>query len=650
MVQAGRSRGYWRSVRDLPKRTPLRVKLITALLALVAVALLVISVAGIGILRNDLLGPPDAELSALANPATVAVGHYLGSGNQATQPGLALDWISAGKIHEVIQPTAGPFGSSGFGPNGLTPTRPMAGPELPASSSWLAAHSGSFITVHAQQGGGRWRVLLQSAQFNSPTGTVIGTVALAVDVSSVYTTIGQLATIDLFVSVILLLGLLVIGFAVVRRSLRPLTDIEQTAGAIAAGDLSRRVPERDPRTEVGRLGRSLNAMLSQIESAFHARARSEESARRSEEKMRQFVADASHELRTPLTAIRGFAEYYRQRGGIDLGGNGAGKLAPADLDRIMRRVEQEASRMGILVEDMLLLARLDQQRPLEARPVDLLSLAADAVHDARVVAPNRSIHLTVGSGAALLVIGDEVRLRQVIGNLMSNALSHTPDGTPIDVLIRSGNLDEAPVATTPPPPPEPVLRPSESGQFSVGAVVTDDAEPADDTVAADDPAASDTVAADTVAADDTVVARDDVPAGEWQARAHRAGNRPAAVLEVIDHGPGLTRDQATHVFERFYRADQARTAGGTGLGLAIVAALVAAHGGATWVRSQPGQGATFCIALPLSPEAVQGSDDDFADADDAPDEIEVDHDSDWTGSDRDGQQVQATAVPGHGIA
>ena len=298
--------------------------------------------------------------------------------------------------------------------------------------------------------------------------------------------------------------------------------------------------------------------------------------------------------------------------------------------------------MGILVEDMLLLARLDQQRPLEARPVDLLSLAADAVHDARVVAPNRSIHLTVGSGAALLVIGDEVRLRQVIGNLMSNALSHTPDGTPIDVLIRSGNLDEAPVATTPPPPPEPVSRPSESGQFSVGAVVTDDTEPADDT------AAGDTAAADTEPAGDTVVARDDVPAGEWQARAHRARNRPAAVLEVIDHGPGLTRDQATHVFERFYRADQARTAGGTGLGLAIVAALVAAHGGATWVRSQPGQGATFCIALPLSPEAVQGSDDDFADADDAPDEIEVDHD--WTGSDRDGQQVQATAVPGHGIA
>jgi len=420
-------------------------------------------------------------------------------------------------------------------------------------------------------------------------------------VSSVYTTIGQLATIDFLVSLIVIALLAIVGVAVVRRSLRPLTDIEQTAGAIAAGDLSRRVPERDPRTEVGRLGRSLNAMLSQIESAFHARARSEESARRSEEKMRQFVADASHELRTPLTAIRGFAEYYRQRGGIDMGSNGTGKLAPADLDRIMRRVEQEASRMGILVEDMLLLARLDQQRPLEARPVDLLSLAADAVHDARVVAPNRSIHLTVGSGAALLVIGDEVRLRQVIGNLMSNALSHTPDGTPIDVLIRSGNLNEAPVATTPPPPPppEPARGLGEADQFSVGAIVTDDTAAADDTVTANDAVAANDNVPDQAPAE---------PVSEWQARGYRAGSQPAAVLEVIDHGPGLTREQANHVFERFYRSDPARsrTSGGSGLGLSIVSAIVAAHGGSVVAVSSPGHGMAVTVRIPLSTPELDG--------------------------------------------
>ena len=204
--------------------------------------------------------------------------------------------------------------------------------------------------------------------------------------------------------------------------------------------------------------------------------------------------------------------------------------------------------MGVLVEDMLLLARMDQQRPLEHRTVDLLTLAADAVHDARVVAPNRNINLTVGAGAALLVLGDEVRLRQVIGNLMSNALAHTPDGTPIDVRIRSGSLDEARAAGRPAAPGQPAARP-----------------------------------------------------------------RSAAVLEVTDYGPGLTREQGERAFERFYRADQARTSGGSGLGLAIVASLVAAHGGAVWVESTPGAGATFRIALPLAPEAMHDDADDLGD-------------------------------------
>jgi two-component system, OmpR family, sensor kinase len=575
MAQAGHSTGFWRSVRDLPSRTPLRLKLITALLGLVGIALVVSSVAGLAILRNDLLGPYDTFLQSgqFAHLGDTSVQQFLASGSQVPAPetGIAIDWIPAnGSVHQVMLPQE--FDRSyPAGPNTFRQgaTQVVAGPHVPTSPSWLAAHAGHPITMPASSGDSRWRVLVENVPVSNGS---VGTIVLAVDASSAYKTLGQLAAIDLLVSLIVIALLGFVGVAVVRRSLRPLTDIEQTAGAIAAGDLSRRVPERDPRTEVGRLGRSLNVMLSQIETAFHSRSRSEAAARRSEERMRQFVADASHELRTPLTAIRGFAEYYRQRGGIDTGRNGTGHLASADLDRIMRRVEQEASRMGILVEDMLLLARLDQQRPLEARPVDLLSLAADAVHDARVVAPDRSINLTVGSGAALLVIGDEVRLRQVIGNLMSNALSHTPDGTPIDVLIRSGNLDEAPALSAPPRPDELADSPDE---------LDDDAS-----ASADYPLAS----------------------------------QPAAVLEVADHGPGLTREQAEHVFERFYRTDQARTSGGgTGLGLAIVAALVAAHGGATWVRSQPGAGATFCIALPLSPEAVQGSDDDFADADEAPD-------------------------------
>jgi two-component system, OmpR family, sensor kinase len=213
--------------------------------------------------------------------------------------------------------------------------------------------------------------------------------------------------------------------------------------------------------------------------------------------------------------------------------------------------------------------------------VDLLSLAADAVHDARVVAPSRNINLTVGSGAALIVIGDEVRLRQVIGNLMTNALSHTPDATPIDVLIRAGSLDEAPVSAV------------DQGGSSEESDLDD--QPGNVQAETDawpeppPPPAPPAVAFETA--------------------------RPAAVLEVTDHGPGLTREQAKHVFERFYRADPARKpSGGTGLGLAIVAALVAAHDGAAWVQSRPGHGATFSIALPLAPEAAQaahGEDDEI---------------------------------------
>jgi len=552
MTDAVRPDGFWRSIRGLPGRMPLRTKLISAVLALVAAALLVISSAGLLILRNDLLSTPDSSLQQAIGSTPRAVQNYLNAKalNQnltRQETGVALDWVSGGQVQQVIVPVTGMSqGTAG----GFAPGAPqtMSGPAIQTSSSWLAANSGRIVTLPAQSGGGRWRVLMTPEQFtdNATGATVPGTIVLAIDVTSVYTTIGQLAYIDLLASLAVLsvLGLVVV--ALIRRSLRPLIDIERTAGAIAAGDLSRRVPERDPRTEVGRLGRSLNVMLSHIEAAFRARSTSEEAARRSEDKMRQFVADASHELRTPLTAIRGFAEYYRQRGGVAVGETGNGHLASADMDRIMRRVEQESTRMGVLVEDMLLLARLDQQRPLQAKPVDLLTLAADAVHDARVVAPERSIHLTVGSGAALIVNGDEVRLRQVIGNLMTNALTHTPAGTPIDVLIRSGTLDEAPPRTPP------------------------DAE-------APEPAAI---------------------------------HQPAAVLEVADHGPGLTHDQAARVFERFYRADPARTIGGTGLGLAIVAALVAGHGGASWVRSVPGEGATFCIALPLTPEAAHRDDDD----------------------------------------
>ncbi|HUB40311.1 MAG TPA: HAMP domain-containing sensor histidine kinase [Streptosporangiaceae bacterium] len=597
------------------------MKLITAVLALVAVALVVISVAGVSFLRSYLLGQADSQLASLADQ--VQSFQRLPTGRFGPEP-FAVEFVTGGKADIV----------GGYLPQGNT------GPLINPSASWL--RGSNPVTVGAAAGPDRWRVI--ALPDTSVNGSQPGTLVIGVDVTSQYATLGRLIAVDLIVSVVLLLGVAVVGIGVVRASLRPLTEIEKTAGAIAAGDLSRRVPDRDPRTEVGRLGRSLNVMLSQIESAFQSQSRSEAAARRSEERMRQFVADASHELRTPLTAIRGFAEYYRQRGGI-AGGNplagsadagqaapgdvaatagsgpGARQLAPTDMNRIMRRVEQESARMGILVEDMLLLARLDQQRPLTASPVDLLTLAADAVHDARVVAPARSINLTVSSGTALLVIGDEVRLRQVIGNLMSNALTHTPDGTPIDVLIRSGNVAEATAATA-------VARPDVAEPSFGDEPAGSDEAPADDELAMDDE--PDTGNEPAIESRPSTGNWATAAGMHWDAEhvppppeasapgspsgrlpAERAQGAPAAVLEVTDHGPGLTSEQAGHVFERFYRADPARTTGGTGLGLAIVAALVAAHGGTAWVRSRPGDGATFCIALPLSPEAMQGPENDF---------------------------------------
>ena len=194
----------------------------------------------------------------------------------------------------------------------------------------------------------------------------------------------------------------------------------RTAGAIAAGDLSQRVPAERPGTEASELGDALNSMMTTIEDAFAERTASEA-------RLRRFVADASHELRTPVTTIRGYAELYRHGGLADTG----------ELDQAMRRTEQEAVRMASLVDDLLLLARLDEGRPLACRTVDLGVLGVDAAADARAVAPDRVVTADVTEGVT--VEGDEDRLRQVVGNLVGNALVHTPDGTAVSVRVHNGN-------------------------------------------------------------------------------------------------------------------------------------------------------------------------------------------------------------------
>jgi two-component system OmpR family sensor kinase len=251
---------------------------------------------------------------------------------------------------------------------------------------------------------------------------------VAIDLSDVQSTVRALAWLQVAIGTGVLVVLGVAGYWVVHRSLRPLVEVEQTAAAIAAGQFDRRIPARDPRTEVGGLTVALNGMLAQIQHAMAMSERSAEQARMSEERMRRFITDASHELRTPLTTIRGFAELYRQ---------GAAK----DVEMLMSRIESESRRMGLLVEDLLLLARLDAQRPLEQRPVDLLTLATDAVHDAQSVSPGRRITLEILDGPGTPeVIGDEPRLRQVLGNLVANALQHTPESAA--VTVRVGTIED----------------------------------------------------------------------------------------------------------------------------------------------------------------------------------------------------------------
>jgi two-component system, OmpR family, sensor kinase len=252
---------------------------------------------------------------------------------------------------------------------------------------------------------------------------------VAIDLSDVSSTVRALVWSQVGIGVAVLLVIGVAGFAVVHRSLRPLVEVEQTAAAIAAGELDRRIPQRDSRTEVGRLSLALNGMLSQIQRAVASSEASAEHARTSEDRMRRFITDASHELRTPLTTIRGFAELYRQG-------------AARDVEMLMNRIESESRRMGLLVEDLLLLARLDAQRPLERHRVDLLALASDAVHDAQSIAPKRSITMEVFDGPGTPeVLGDEARLRQVMGNLVANAVQHTPETAGIAVRVGTEGED-----------------------------------------------------------------------------------------------------------------------------------------------------------------------------------------------------------------
>ncbi|MFM1724369.1 HAMP domain-containing sensor histidine kinase [Rhodococcus sp. PAM 2766] len=382
---------------------PLRITLVVAVLLLAAAGLLASGVAVTSAMESSLIDRTDRQLFDAAH------------GWAKPRDPRALPPVSEPGPNRPPSPfyvrTTEPDGS----------VRLELNDESTSATPVLSDDPGP-VTVGSVGGGDvRWRELTVV--------TPSGTTTVAVKLTDIDATVERLVVLQVGIGAVVLVVLGFASYFVVRRSLRPLREVEETAAGIAAGDLHRRVPEWDQRTEVGRLSSALNGMLAQIQTAFAATAASEESARQSEERMRRFVADASHELRTPLATIRGFAELYRQG-------------ASTDPEMVLSRIEGQAQRMGLLVEDLLLLARMDAQRPFDRHPVDLLAVAADAVHDARARSPQRRIMLEIlPNSEPAEVLGDDARLRQVVGNLLGNALDHTPENADVTVRVGTDGAD-----------------------------------------------------------------------------------------------------------------------------------------------------------------------------------------------------------------
>jgi two-component system OmpR family sensor kinase len=399
----------------------LRTRLLLAVGAVALIALVVADVATYSSLRSFLYSRVDQSLSTAANsirPGPFPGGPGGGGSEQDSRPppsapGLSVSWRSEGVLHQ---------GFPAYEPGGEAYR-----PHVP--SSVLAARESQpgqyFFTTSSQTAGGPpFRVLVVTAQDGDQ-------LILGEPLDSTQATLNRLLAVELAVTAAALVAAVLLGLWLVRVGLRPLREVEETAEAIADGQLDRRVPGDDRRTEVGRLARVLNTMLARIERAFAERDATEAELRQSEERMRRFVADASHELRTPLAAVSAYAELY-DRGASE---------RPADLDRVMHGISHESARMKSLVDDLLLLARLDEHRPLDVRPVELVGLAADAVHAATAVGPQWPV--TLEAAQPVEVSGDAERLRQVLDNLLANVRAHTPAGT--RTVVRIGREPDAAV-------------------------------------------------------------------------------------------------------------------------------------------------------------------------------------------------------------
>lgn len=382
-----------------PVRT-LRGRLLLVLVGAMVVGLLAMGVTSVVLLRHSLVANVDDRLAGLSRPWVEGHSPPPGPppGEEHGPRRLPTDFRV-----QSFDATGRPTGDL-LGPSESDPRRPMiTKPDLYRGTS----------TVPGSEGGSGWRV----HTVHLPEGRSI---ALALSLGNVDMTVRQLMVIELVVGTLVVAVLTAVATVTVRLGLRPLTRIERTAEAIAAGELDRRIPEQDPHTETGRLGNVLNIMLGRLVAALQER-------QQSEARLRRFVAGASHELRTPLTSIRGFAELYRR----------SEQPRPDDVRMMMSRIENESLRMGDLVEDLLLLARLDRERTVELVCLDLVPLVRDVVHDAQARDLQREITLNAPE-SSVRVLADSHRLRQVLANLLTNAVVHTTAGTPVTVSVRHG--------------------------------------------------------------------------------------------------------------------------------------------------------------------------------------------------------------------
>ncbi|MEU9212216.1 HAMP domain-containing sensor histidine kinase [Streptomyces sp. NPDC048415] len=491
-------------------RGGLRRRLVLGIAVVATAAVLAAEVVGFLVLRSWLMDSLDDQLTHFRT-------HTKAYGDAASEQGFPSRFTTPGALPSDFRIYF--YDSDGHLLSASLGDPEPSEPDLSSSADSLGLTAGRPTTVSATSGGGHWRVILR----DGPDG-MKSVVALPMD-----TVDGATSKILLVDGVLLALTLacvVLLGRWVVRLGLLPLTRMERTAEDITDGNLDLRLADTDERTETGRLGRVLNTMLERLQGALRERETSEA-------RLRRFVADAGHELRTPLTTIQGFAELALRHE----------QQSAAGRREANRLIAQNAARMSLLVDDLHLLAQLDQEPAYRREPVDLLALAADAVSAAALGSPGRPIDLVpLAEGAEELelveTVGDPHRLRQVIDNLLSNARTHTPQGTPVHVRVGTG-----------------LAGPDVGGRTS---------------------------------------ASPPLPYGT-----------PVGVLEIADEGPGLAPEDAQRVFERFYRADRSRSRsraeGGSGLGLAIAAAIAQGHGGRLELDTAAGKGCTFRLVLPQRP-------------------------------------------------